>query len=186
MKHFLRLKKLLNDEIDHILFQDESMIRNYQAIQKTWFLKGKQRIIPTYGKHQGVKLIGTLNYETGEIFCVEEEKYDAKVFLSFLKKVLIHYPTGKIVMILDNARIHHAKLIQPFLKAHQDRIQLVFLPPYSPQLNLVEGLWKWVKEAVINNVFFSSTPQIKRAIRAFFQHQNTRKNEIINRLCVRL
>ena len=95
------------------------MIRDYQAIQKTWFLKGKQRIIPTYGKHQGVKLIGTLNYETGEIFCIEEEKYDAEVFLFFLEKVLAHYSTGKIVMILDNARIHHAKRIQPFLQANQ-------------------------------------------------------------------
>ena len=167
---FLALKKILHEEIDHILFQDESMIRDYQAIQKTWFLKGKQRIIPTYGKHQCVKLIGTLNYETGEIFCIEEEKYDAKVFLRFLEKVLAHYPTGKIVMILDNARIHHAKLIQPFLKANQKRIQLVFLPPYSPQLNLVEGLWKWMKEAVSNNVFFSSTSQIKCAVREFLQH----------------
>lgn len=161
------------------------MIRDDQAIQKTWFLKGKQRIIPTYGKHQGVKLIGTLNDETGEIFCIEEEKYDAEVFLSFLEKVLAHYSTGKIVMILDNARIHHAKRIQPFLQANQNRIQLVFLPPYSPQLNLVEGLWKWLKEAVVNNVFFSSTPQIKRAVRTFLQHQNTRKDEIIARLCLR-
>ena len=64
------------------------MIRDYQAIQKTWFPKGQQRQIPTYGKHQGVKLIGTLNYETGEIFCVEEEKYDAQVFLSFLEKLI--------------------------------------------------------------------------------------------------
>lgn len=162
------------------------MIRDYQAIQKTWFLKGKQRIIPTYGKHQGVKLIGTLNYETGEIFCIEEEKYDAQVFLSFLEKVLTHHPTGKIVMILDNARIHHAKWIQPFLKANQHRIQLVFLPPYSPQLNLVEGLWKWLKESVINNVFFSSTPQIKRVVREFIRHQNTHKDEVIERLCIRL
>lgn len=52
---------MLHEEIDHILFEDKSMIRDYQAIQKTWFLKGKQRIIPTYGKHQGVKLIATLN-----------------------------------------------------------------------------------------------------------------------------
>lgn len=176
---------MLHEEIDHILFQDESMIRDYQAIQKTWFLKGKQRIIPTYGKHQGVKLIGTLNYATGEIFCIEEEKYNAEVFLRFLEKVLAHYSTGKIVMILDNAKIHHAKLIQPFLKANQKRIQLVFLPPYSPQLNLVEGLWKWMKEAVINNVFFSSTPEIKRAVRGFIKHQNTQKDEVINRLCVR-
>lgn len=70
-----------------------------------------------------MKLIGTLNYETGEIFCVEEEKYDAEVFLRFLEKVLAHYPHGKIVMILDNARIHHAKLIQPFLVAHKNRLQ---------------------------------------------------------------
>nr|ABM68326.1 putative transposase [Anoxybacillus tepidamans] len=109
--HFQMLKKLLNGEISHILFQDESMIRDYQAIQKTWFVKGKQRIIPTFGKHQGVKLIGTLNYETGDVFWIEEERYDAETFLRFLQLVLERYPTGKIVMILDNARIHHAKLI---------------------------------------------------------------------------
>ncbi|MBG9987359.1 transposase, partial [Facklamia sp. DSM 111018] len=65
------------------------------------------------------------------------ERYDAETFLRFLQLVLERYPTGKIVMILDNARIHHAKLIQPFLKEHEDRLELVFLPPYSPQLNLI-------------------------------------------------
>ena len=64
------------------------MIRDYQAITKTWFEKGKQRIIPTYGKHEGVKLLGVLNYETGSVFCTEDEKYDANVFLGFLHKVL--------------------------------------------------------------------------------------------------
>ena len=72
------------------------MIRDYQAIQKTWVPKGQQRQIPTYGKHQGVKLIGTLNYETGEIFCVEEEIYDAKVFLSFLEKESHTIQLGKL------------------------------------------------------------------------------------------
>ncbi|WP_083632469.1 IS630 family transposase [Domibacillus antri] len=182
---FPALKKLLNEEIHHILFQDESMTQDYQAIQKTWFLKGKQRIIPTYGRHQGVKLIGTLNYETGEIFCIEEETYDAAIFLAFLEKVLAHYSTGKIIMILDNARIHHAKLLQPFLQANQHRIQLVFLPPYSPQLNLIEGLWKWMKEAVINNVFFSSTSKIKQVVHSFIDAQNTQKDVVINRLCGR-
>ncbi|MDT2287213.1 winged helix-turn-helix domain-containing protein [Paenibacillus larvae] len=61
---FPELKKLLNEEIDHLLFEDESMIRDYQAIQKTWFLRGKQRIIPTTGKHRGVKLLATVDYET--------------------------------------------------------------------------------------------------------------------------
>jgi len=47
----------MNDEIDHLLFQNESMICDYQALQQTWLEKGKQRIIPTTGKHRGVKLL---------------------------------------------------------------------------------------------------------------------------------
>ena len=162
------------------------MIRDYQAIQRTWFLKGKQRIIPTYGQHKGVKLIGTLNYETGEAFCMEEERYDAAVFLDFLKKVLDHYPSGKVVMVLDNARIHHARLIQPFLEENRDRLEFVFLPPYSPQLNLVEGLWKWLKESVINNVFFDSVQKIALAVRSFLRDLDQRREEVIDRLCIRM
>jgi len=162
------------------------MIRDYQAIQKTWFVKGKQRIIPTFGKHQGLKLIGTLNYETGKVFCIEEERYDAETFLRFLQLVLERYPTGKIVMILDNARIHHAKLIQPFLKEHEDRLELVFLPPYSPQLNLIEGLWKWLKSDVIYNVFYSSVQEIRKNVQAFIQRINQKPEQTIDRLCVQL
>ena len=72
------------------------------------------KIVKTYGKHWGVKLIGTLDYETGEVFCVQEEQYTAKEFLSFLEKVVAKYEGERIVMILDNAKIHRAKLIQPF------------------------------------------------------------------------
>ncbi|BBB90451.1 hypothetical protein MAMMFC1_01102 [Methylomusa anaerophila] len=91
------------------------MIRDYQAIARTWFPKGQQRIIPTYGKHQGIKLLGTLDYESGEIFVIESDRYDAEVFLSFLQQILLKYPGERIVIILDNARIHHANLLQPFL-----------------------------------------------------------------------
>jgi hypothetical protein len=118
------------------------MIRDSQALQRTWFLKGKQRIIKTTGKHRGVKLLATVNYETGHILWKEDEQYTAETFLAFLQMVMDSYPTGKIVMVLDNARIHHAKILQPFLEENKARLELVFLPPYSPELNLVEGLWK--------------------------------------------
>jgi hypothetical protein len=65
----------------------------------------------------------------------EDEEYTADKFLVFLKKVVETYPTGKIVMVLDNARIHHAKLLEPFLEEQQGRLEFVFLPPYSPELN---------------------------------------------------
>ena len=176
---------MLDGKIDHILFEDESMIRDYQAIMKTWFAKGQQRIIPTYGKHEGVKLLGILNYETGKVYCEEHEKYDAQVFKDFLEKVLEIYATGEIVMILDNARIHHAKLLQDFLEENK-RLKLVFLPPYSPNLNLIEGLWGWLKNEVINNAFFSKVEQIKQAVCWFINRVNESPNMVINRLCVKM
>jgi transposase len=50
-----------------------------------------------------------------------------------------------MAVILENARIHHAKLLQPFLKENEDNLQLMFLPPYSPNLNLIEGMWNMFK-----------------------------------------
>jgi len=176
---------LLDGKIDHILFQDESMIRDYQAIMKTWFAKGHQRIIPTYGKHEGVKLLGILNYETGKVYCEEHEKYDAEVFMGFLEKTLEIYPTGKIVMILDNARIHHAKMLEDLLEKNK-RLTLMFLPPYSPKLNLIEGLWGWLKNEVINNAFFSKVDEIQQAVRWFINYVNELPNMVIDRLCVKM
>ena len=81
----------MNDDIQRILFEDESMIRDYQAIHQTWFDRGKQRVINTFGKHQGVKLVSYLNYEMGKVYCEE----------------------------------------------HREKLTLMFLPPYSPNLNLI-------------------------------------------------
>lgn len=50
---------------------------------KTWFPVGKQCAIPTYGKHEGVKLVGFLDYEIGGVYVEEHKKYDAEVFLGF-------------------------------------------------------------------------------------------------------
>jgi transposase len=160
------------------------MIRDYQAIAKTWFPKGQQRVIPTYGKHYGAKLIGVLNYETGKIYIEEHDKYNAEVFLSYLKNVVNLYPKGKIVIILDNARIHHAKLLNEFLNEHKDRLTLVFLPPYSPNLNMIEELWGWLKSSVINNCFFNDLSEIKKAVRAFIEWIDQRPELVIDRLCL--
>lgn len=114
------------------------------------------------------------------------KKYNAVTFLAFLKDILNHYPSGKIIMILDNARIHHAKLLHPFLEENKDRLELVYLPPYSPQFNLVEGLWKWLKEAVINNFFFQNIQRIILKVKEFIAEINQHQDVAINRLCVRM
>ncbi len=159
------------------------MIRDYQAIQKTWLPKGKQSIIPTYGKHEGVKLVGFLDYETGEAYVEEHKRYDAEVFRRFSVNVLEHYPEGKIVMILDNAKIHHTKLLKDVLDANP-RLHLEFLPPYSPNLNKIEELWGWLKNSVMNNVFFHTCEQIRCAVMGFVDFINTTPLSTIDRLCL--
>lgn len=89
-------------------------------------------------------------------------------------------------MILDNARIHHAKLLQPFLKENEDCLQLMFLPPYSPNLNLIEGLWKWLKEKVIYNVFYKTVPEIRKNVNAFLETLSAEPETVIQRLCCKL
>lgn len=127
-----------------------------------------------------------LNYETGHVYIQEEEHYDAEVFLKFLKNVLAVYPTGKIALVLDNARIHHAKLIQPFLEENKERLELIFLPAYSPELNLIEALWKWLKNAVIYNVFYKNVYEIRRAVQEFIKYINSNPNQVIDRLCIKM
>lgn len=160
------------------------MIRDYQAIMKTWFPVGEQRVIPTYGKHEGVKLVGFLDYETGRVYVEEHRRYDAEVFLQFLKNTMSLYENGKIIMILDNAKIHHAKLLSPFLEEMQGRLEFLFLPPYSPNLNKIEELWRWLKDSVINNVFFSCKKEIQKAVSKFIDWINTIPQIVIDRLCL--
>lgn len=159
------------------------MIRAYQSLRYSWFLRGKQRKIRTYGKHEGAKLFAALDYETGHVIHREEDVYNAEAFTRFLKQTLDAYPSGKIVMILDNGRIHHAAAIQPFLSEHA-RLELVFLPKYSPEMNPVEGLWKWLKNDVIHNVFYNKTYKIRLAVRRFMNRINRQPQEVIDRLCL--
>ena len=87
-------------------------------------------------------------------------------------------------MILDNAKIHHAKLLNDFLEANRERLELCFLPPYSPNLNKIEELWRWLKDSVINNVFFHCRQDIQLAVQKFIVWLNSVPAIVIDRLCL--
>lgn len=90
------------------------------------------------------KLVGTLNYETGQVFYRDYERYDAPAFIRFFHSVLAAYPKDNNVMIFHKGRIHHAAQVQAYLQKHK----VVFLPKYLSDLNLIEGLWIWHKSDV--------------------------------------
>jgi putative transposase len=60
----------------------------------------------------------------------------------------------------------------------------MFLPPYSPNLNMIEGLWKWLKNSVINNVFIHTKQEISARVKEFEKWVNQRPYQVIDRLCL--
>ena len=104
-----------------------------------WSLKGQQPEISTYGGRKRQHLIGAVEPLEGNLHVAFSEMLKASQFQHYLEGLLARYPAPKkLIMVLDNARAHHSKELKPFLDANKDRLELVFLPPYSPDLNPME------------------------------------------------
>lgn len=125
-------------------------------------------------------------YITDEVYCEEHEKYDAKEFLDFLKTTLSHYKSRKIVMILYNSKIHHSKLLKLFLEEVKVSLELMFLSVYTLELNLIEGLWGWLKSFIINNSLFLTLLKVRVSVNKFIEETNKVTTQIIDRLCLKL
>lgn len=166
-----------------LIYEDESQIRDYQALHATWSQKGKQKQVPTYGHHAVVSLFGALDALKGKFLCMEASVCNSQSFQHFLAYILSQYPGNKkIVVILDNAKLHHAKLLQPFLQKHRERLTLLFLPPYSPNLNLCERIWKWMRESVIVNRFHATREEIRESVITFLEFISEIPEKVLQRI----
>ena len=116
--------------------------------------------------------------------CNTAEQLNTQAFEHFISDhILPHYKERHIIMILDNGKIHHAKALQPFLEKMKDRITFLFLPPYSPRLNRIEGLWRWLKDAVICNAFLKNQQEIQDAVMKFLSLILKHPDIVQKRLC---
>lgn len=93
--------------------------------------------------------------------------FNAETFQVFLGILLRHARPGrKIILVLDNARFHHARILQLWPQEHRSQIQLDFLPPYSPDLNPIERVWKLTRRLCTHNRYF---PELENLIKAVFE-----------------
>lgn len=122
-----------------------------------WGLKGNQpKINQKQRKRERKTLFGCIEPKTGiSITSVEERGY-TNTFFKFLLKVVKVYPNNKVVMVLDNVKYHHAKRLKPILERYKHRIELVFLPAYSPDLNPVERFWWYMRKRITHNRYLES------------------------------
>jgi len=135
-----------------VLFVDEIDIHLNPKIGWDWMLCGQQKVVVTPGKNVKRYLAGALNARTGRLAWVEGERKTGHLFLALVRHVLARYRGARRVhLVLDNYKIHTAKYVQAALRPYAERLRLHFLPPYCPDDNRIERLWKDVHDNVTRN-----------------------------------
>ena len=87
----------------------------------------------------------------------------AEQFQHFLERIVARYKDGgKVLVVLDNARAHYSKSLEPFLNLYKDKLELMFLPPYSPRFNPIKRVWNFMRKQVTYNAFFQSFKELIR------------------------
>jgi len=101
-------------------------------------------------------------------------------FKKHLKKVLYTYrDASKIIMVLDNVAYHHAKKIEEWITRHS-KLELFFLPPYSPDLNAVERAWWYMRKKITHNMYIKTLKERKAAFWKMFSHFQKPNDELKN------
>ncbi len=162
------------------LFEDEFSLSNTATLSYKWGVKGKQPVIDCkQRKRERQTTFGSLNFLTGQITINFANKGNYKSFKKHLKKLLWEYRSaGKIILILDNVRYHHAKLLKKFI-AKNPKIELMYLPPYSPELNPIERAWWYMRKRITHNRFLNTLNERKIKFWQMFSHYTKPNDEML-------
>lgn len=127
---------------------------------------------------QRFNVLGALDAVTLQIVSVTNDSYiNARSVCQLLLKLRHHIPDDPITLVLDNARYQRCRLVID--AAEKLEIELLFLPPYSPNLNLIERLWKFVKKECLYGQYYASFDTFKNAISTCLaQTQSTHKDKL--------
>jgi transposase len=134
-----------------------------------WLKKGYNYTIQSNTGRNRVNINGAYNLEEHKVIIEESPSINAQSTVALFKKILKEQPLGMIYIILDNAKYYRSHVVKDFLKNHA-RIQLIFLPPYSPNLNLIERLWKFFKKKTTYNTYYEQFSYFRRTSLAFFKN----------------
>jgi transposase len=124
-----------------VVYEDEIDIHLNPKLGLDWMNRGHQKLILTPGKNEKAYVAGTLDARTRDVLWVGGGEKNSSLFVAMLRKLDAHYADAdRIHVVLDNYGIHKSKMTKAALR-DMPRIRLHFLPPYSPDDNLIERLW---------------------------------------------
>ncbi len=135
-----------------------------------WAPKQEKLAIEQTSGRERINIHGAIDLETGQTRMIEAQTVDAVSTIRLLQAIEACYPTlARIHVFLDNARYHHARLVQEWLARPGCRIKLHFIPAYCPHLNPIERLWGLMHRNVTHNKAYATCAQFANATLGFLR-----------------
>jgi transposase len=170
------LRRIIRDLPDGevVVYVDEVDIHLNPKIGPDWTIRGLRKTVVTPGKNKKHYLAGALNAKTGELTWVESEYKDSYLFIDLLWTLVQEaYPEAKCIhLILDNYGIHDSHQTRLAREALKDRVKFHFLPPYCPDDNRIERLWKDLHDNVTRNHRCSDMDELMIEVRWYLNDRN--------------
>ena len=153
-----------------VVFSDAVHPEHQSRPAHGWFPKGQKTALKATSGRKRLNIQGALDLETFQFTFVEGEKINAQTTRQMLEKLERNNQTMTTIHVfVDNARYHHAKILQPWLNSAERRVKLHFLPAYAPHLNPIERLWGVMHDWVTHNRHYATFNQFTKAIFDFFR-----------------
>ena len=141
------IKQKAKEENAEIHWADETGVKNNCNHGRSYAPKGKTPVKRKMGKRLSLNMISSVTNQGKVQFMIYSDTMDADKFIEFIQQ-LIKSTTKKVFVIVDNLRVHHAKVVKKWLEEHQDEVEVFYLPSYSPELNPDEYLNCDLKQAM--------------------------------------
>lgn len=157
----------MNDPGIQLWCEDEVHFQRHSSLIRMWAPKGQQPRVLSASTREKVGYFGALDLKTGCLLTKDALTFNAETFGDFLHYLLQH-TQGKIHLILDNVSWHKAQDLSDFFTGNRDRLVRIFLPPYSPELNPIERVWRITRRQTTHNRYFGSTDELRIALGSQF------------------
>lgn len=162
-KEWPEIQKWARENRAIIYFKDESGVSLAPVIGKTWAPTGKTPVVRVTGKRGGVLAVSAISPSGRMCFRLEKRKVNAQVLMEFLNQISVQHPRRKVAVIMDQAPCHVAKRIKA-LNEGSSKLRVFYLPPYSPDLNPDEKVWRHMKHVTLKNHQAQDKKQLGRLV----------------------
>ena len=167
---------------DRLYFSDAVHFKHNAEAGFAWSEVGEPHLIPANTGRQRYNVLGAYCLQTHEhLFILTSDNINQEKLVEFLGLLRAKHPDqGQIYLILDNARYHHAHTVQA--AARQQQIRLEYLPPYSPNLNPIERLWKFVRKKFFKDRYRETFAKFCTQLEDFFANLDQYRDELTSLL----